>query len=64
MLRDTIARRREYNFQSTGFAFNPTYFAPKATGQEFGNTPPNILRTGRTNNVDFSVFKNFHFDES
>ena len=51
------------NFQSTGFAFNPTYFAPKAVGQEFGNTPPNILRTGRTNNVDFSVFKNFQFYE-
>ena len=51
------------NFQSTGFAFNPTFFAPKAVGQEFGNTGVNILRTGRTNNIDLSLFKDFRFAE-
>jgi hypothetical protein len=50
-------------FQKTGFAFNPAYFVPKAVGQEFGDTPPNILRTGRTNNIDLSIFKNFLFAE-
>ena len=50
-------------FQNTGFAFNPAAFAPKASGQEFGDTPPNILRTGRTNNIDLSIFKNFLFAE-
>jgi hypothetical protein len=52
------------NFQTTGYAFNPSYFALKAPGEEFGNTGRNILRTGRTNNIDFSIFKDFRLAES
>jgi len=59
----TSAPPRE-NFQTTGFAFDPSYFALKPTGEVFGNTGPNILRTGRTNNIDLSLFKNFRLRES
>jgi hypothetical protein len=54
----------QQNFQQTGFAFNPSFFAPKAPGQEFGNTGSDILRTGPINNVDFSLFKNIAFTET
>lgn len=52
------------NFQSTGFAFDPSAFALRPQGDEFGNSGPNVLRTGKVNNIDLSLFKDFPLGEA